>query len=119
MIDSKFVTETKTIANIFNVYFAKHCTPLKNSSVLKINQRFLSKSSLTFLDFNEEEILKIIRALNIHKAPGHYDTSIRMIKICDKSLLYKTIKVFYYPDIWKRPNTIPVHKKKRRKLVKN
>ena len=90
MIDSKFVTETKTIANIFNVYFAKHCTPLKNSSVLKINQRFLSKSSLTFLDFNEEEILKIIRALNIHKAPGHYDTSIRMIKICDKSLLYKT-----------------------------
>ena len=43
----------------------------------------------------------MIRASNIHKAPGHYDTSIRMIKICDKSLLYKTIKVFYYPDIWK------------------
>ena len=47
-------------------------------------------SQCTSLDFKEGEILKTIRALNIHKAPGRYDTSIRMIKICDKSLLYKT-----------------------------
>ena len=90
----------------------------KNSSVLPINQTFLIQSRLTSLDLNEEEILKIIRALNIHKAHGHDDISIRMIKICDKSLLKPLILLFqnsaklcYFPDIWKRSNIIPVHKK--------
>ena len=55
--------------------------------LLPINQTFLTKSWLTSLDFNEEEILKIIRGLIIHKAHGHDNISIRMIKICDKSLL--------------------------------
>ena len=41
---------------------------LKNDSVLPINQMFLTQSKLGTLDFNENEILKIIRALNIH---GH------------------------------------------------
>ena len=60
---------------------------MKNISVLPINQKFLTQSRLTSLDFNEEQIRKIIRALNIHKAHGHDDISIRMIKICDKSPL--------------------------------
>ena len=66
-----------------------------------------------FLDFNEEEILKIIRALNIHKAHGHDDISIRMIKMCDKSLLKPLILLFqnsaklsYFPDIWERSNIL-------------
>ena len=63
------------------------CRLLKNNSVPPINQTFLTQSKLTSLDFSEEDILKIIRALNIHEAHGHDDISIRMIKICDKSLL--------------------------------
>ena len=79
---------------------------------------FLFQSRLGTLDFNENEILKIIRALNIHKAHGHNDISIRMIQICDRTLLKPLIIIFqnsvkysYYPDIWKRCNIIPVHKK--------
>ena len=75
---------------------------------------------------NEEEILKIIRALNIDKADGHDDISIRMIKICDKSLLKPLILLFqnsaklsYFLDIWKRSNIIPVHKKNDKRLVEN
>ena len=82
----------------------EQCTLLKNSSALPVNQ--------------EEEMLKIVRALNIHKAHGHDDISIRMIKICDKSLLKPLTLLFEnstksscYPDIWKRSNIIPVHKK--------
>ena len=86
MVDGKHVTDIKTKVNIFNEYFAEQCTFLKNSSVLPINETFWTQSSLTSLDFNEEEILKIIRALSIHKAHGHDDISIRMIKICDKLL---------------------------------
>ena len=94
MVDNKLVTNIKTKANIFNEYFAEQCTLLKNSSVLPINQTFLTQSRLTSLDFNEEDILKIIRALNIHKVHGHDDISIRMVKICDKSLLKSLILLF-------------------------
>ena len=79
---------------------------------------FLTQSRLNSINFNEDEILKIIKALNIHKAHGHDDISIRMIKICDKSLLKQRILLFEistksscYADIWKRSNIIPVHKK--------
>ena len=81
LVDDKHVTDIKTKANIFNEYFAEQGTLLKNNSVLAINQTFLTQSRLASLDFNEEEILKIITALNIHKAHGHDDISIRMIKI--------------------------------------
>ena len=55
--------------------------------MLQTNQLFMIQLTLRYLDFNEGEILKIIRALNINKAYGHDDISIRMIKICDESLL--------------------------------
>ena len=54
MVDNKFVTDIKTKANIFSEYFAKQCILMKNSSVLLIISRLIS------LDFNEEEIRKII-----------------------------------------------------------
>ena len=126
LVDDKHVTDIKTKANIFNEYFAEQCTLLKNNSVLPINQTFLTQSRLTSLDFSEEEILKIIRALNIHKAHGHDNISIRMIKICDKSLLKLLILLFQnsaklpcFPDIWKRSNIVPMHKKNDKQLVKN
>ena len=46
----------------------EQCTPLKNDSTLPVNQIFLIQSRRTSLDFNEDEILKIIRVLNIYKA---------------------------------------------------
>ena len=116
--DDKYVTDTQMKANIFNKFFAEQCTPLKNNSVLPVNQMFLTQSRLSSISFNEDEILKIVRALNINKAHGHDNISIRMIKICDKSLLKPLIILFEnstksscYPDFWKRSNIIPVHKK--------
>ena len=85
LIDDKIVTDIQ--ANIFNKCFADQCTPLKNNSMLTTNQLFMTQARLISLDFNVREILKIIRALNINKAHGHDHISIRMIKICDESLL--------------------------------
>ena len=87
LINDKFVIDIRSKANIFNKFFADQCTPLKNCSVLPNNQMFLTQARLGSLEFNESEILKIIRTLNINKAHGHDDISIRMVKICDKSLL--------------------------------
>ena len=121
-----FVTDIQTKANIFNKFFAEQCTPLKNSSVLPVNQIFFIQSKLNTIGFNENNILKITRALNIHKDHGHDDISIRMIKICDKSLLKPLILLFEnstesscYPEIWKRFNIIPEHKKNQKQLVNN
>ena len=95
MVDNKFVTDMKTKANIFNELFAEQCTTMKNNSMLPVNQIFLTQSSrLVSLDFNEDKIVKIISALNIHKAHGHDGISIRMIKICDISLLKPLIAKF-------------------------
>ena len=94
LIDSKFLTDIKTKANIFNKFFADQCTPLKNGSVLPTSKMLLTQSRLCTLNFNEEEIIKIIRNLNVHKAHGHDNISIRMIKICDKSILKSLIILF-------------------------
>ena len=91
---------------------------LRKDSVLPINQMFLTQSRLGTLGFNENEIQKIIRALNIHKAHVHGNIPIRMKQICDRTLIQtliilfqNSVKYLYYPDIWIRPNIIPVHKK--------
>ena len=68
---------------------------------------FSIQSRLNSTDFNKDNVLKIIRALNIYKTYDH-DISIRIIKICDKSLLKPLIllsenstKSSCYLDIWK------------------
>ena len=80
----------------------------------------------TSIIFNDESILKIIRALDVNKAHGHDDISIRMIKLCDKSiipaisLIYKNcINSGIFPNIWKKSNVVPVHKKGDKQVVDN
>ena len=126
MVDDKFVTDIQKKANVFNKFFAEQCTPLNNNSSLPVNHLFLTHSRLMSLDFDEDELLLIIRALNINRAHGHDDISIRMIKICDKLLIKplmlifkKSIRSSYYPDIWKKANVVPVHKKNDKRLVNN
>ena len=94
--------------------------------MLPTNQLFLTQARPRYLDFNEGEIVKIIRALNINKAHGHNGISIRMIKVCDESLLKpllilfkNSLKLSYYPDIWKKSNIIPAHKKNDKQLLNN
>ena len=61
--------------------------------------------------------LQLIRSLDVIKARSHDDISIRMIKICDNSLIRPLSLLFkksfdnsYFPELWKKSNNIPVHK---------
>ena len=54
----------------------------------------LAQWRLGTLDFNEKEVLKIIRALNIYKDHGHDDIFTWMIQICDRTLLKPLIILF-------------------------
>ena len=84
LLIDRFVTDIQTKANIFKNFFADQCQPLNNASDLPTNQIFLTESRLGSLDFNEGELLQIIRALSINRAHGNDDISIRMTKICDR-----------------------------------
>ena len=77
-----------------------------------------SESSLSAINFNNDGILKIIRSLNINKA--HDSIS----KTCDKaiikplSIIYKnSIDTGIFPDLWRKSNIIPVHKKANKLLL--
>ena len=127
-IDKKIVTDIITKANVFNKFFTEQCNPLKNGTVLPSSQEFLTQEKLCSLDFSNNEILKLIRSLNVHKAHGYDDISIRMIRICDKSLIkpliffcliLNSIKLSHYPDIWKKCNIIPAHKKNDKQVLQN
>ena len=60
-------------------------SPVVNSSVL-LDKLYLTASSLESVTISGSDILKIIRSLDINKAHGHDEISIRMLKICDDAI---------------------------------
>ena len=104
--------------NLFNDFFATQCALLSSNSVLPSAVYFKAQSRLSSVNFEKGDILKLIRSLNVNKANGHDNISIRMLKICDfvlvepLSLIYKyCINSAGFPDIWKRSHIIPTYKK--------
>ena len=77
-------------------------------------------ATISAVDFEYQDILKIIRALDINKAHGYDNISIGMIKICD-SIIAKPLSIIFcdslnsgiFPDNCKRSNIVPVHKKRK------
>ena len=55
---------------------------------LKTNKRLFA------LNIKKDDILKIIRKLNVNKAHGHDDISIRMLKICD-SVITEPLSIIF------------------------
>ena len=105
-------------ADLSNDFFANQCTPLPNNSVLPSAITFKTQSRLSSINFGKEDIIKIIRNLNVRKVHGHENVSVGMLKICDSvlveplSLVYKNcINPGAFPDIWKRSHIIPRYKK--------
>ena len=112
-----FVLDFKTKAQIFNNYFILQCTTIDTGSEIP-NITTINIPALASIHISEEKILKIIRSLNPNKAHGWDEISVRMIKISDDSLVTPLkiifesfIKYGIFPEIWKKANIVPVHKK--------
>ena len=124
--NNKLQLNFKSKANHFNKFFADKCIPIQNNSVIPNFTECESINRLTSIVFNDENILNILRALDVNKAHGHDDILIRMIKLCDKSiipaisLIYKNwIKTKLFPNIWNKSNIVLVHKKGDKQIVDN
>ena len=71
-------------------------------------------------------MLLIIKSLNSTKAHGCDNLSIRMIKICNESITIplkivfeESLKNGVFPEIRKRANAFPIHKKEDKNVVIN
>ena len=84
--NNKFVTDFKEKAELFNSFFAKQCSLIKNGSKLPPRLHFLTDKRLSTVKFINNDILKIIQNLNPNKAHGHDKINIQMLKICGNSL---------------------------------
>ena len=113
-------------ANHFNSFFASHCTPLNNNSKVPESQTYITDSKLSSLQFEDKDIIKIIRSLDINKAHGYDDISIRMLKICDLAII-KPLSIIFrncinhsmFPHLWKKSNICPFQKNGDRQIINN
>ena len=122
----KSVTDFKTKAELFNFFCAKQGSIIQNSSKLPLILNKKTEKSISSITFNCNNITTIIRSLDPSKTHGYDMISIRMLKICDKSickpleLIFQScIKHGKFPNEWKMANVVPVHKKSDNQILKN
>ena len=126
LISNKLVSNFKEKANHFNAFFASQCTPVPNNSTLPLVTTPITNASLSSISFNDQDILNVIHSLNINKAHGYDDLSIRLLKICDTSIV-KPLSIILknylqsgsFPNNWKKSNVVPIHKKDDKQLLQN
>ena len=125
LVDGKFVSDFCEKANLFNNFFSSICTPIQNTSILP---PFLHRTNARITSFyvTKEDILLIIKNLDSSKAHGWDNISIKMIKICGESITVplkiifeQSLKENKFPEVWKKANIVPVHKKEDKNLIKN
>ena len=113
-----YITDFKDKANLFNTHFSKQCSLIPTTSSLP-NETFgpLFHSSLSSVVFDDNMVLNLIRSLDINKSHGFDQISIRMLKICDSSIV-KPLSIIFntllksgvFTFLWKKANIIPIHK---------
>ena len=120
-----FVLDFESKVQIFNDYFVGQCTTIDTGSEVP-SQLVYSAPPLTEFQISEEKRLSIIRSLNPNKARGWDNISVCMIKICDDSLVLPLKLIFenclrrgVFPEVWKKANVVPVHKKNSRNHKQN
>ena len=125
LVNNSFVTDFKAKANLFNDFFCKQCTPVANDSTLLTLLETLNEI-LSSIDIIASDIGKIIKALKVNKAHGHDEISVRMLKLCESAIVEPLYLIFKnclssntFPDVWKKANVIPVHKKGDKQVLKN
>ena len=110
---------------MFNNYFASQCTPIKNGSKLP-NFCYKTEKILTSFDLKDNDTIPTIKNLNVDKAHGWEQLSIRMIKTCGDSITFPLKLIFksmvnegLFLDDWKKSNVVPIYKKESKILINN
>ena len=124
--NNTFVTKFDEKAELFNNFFANQCSIVENESNLPVEMPYTLEVLLDNIVLNEDDILKYIRHLDPNKSHGFDGISVRMLKLCDFSIVKPLSIIFkncindgYFPLAWKKGNITPIHKKDKKNLVEN
>ena len=93
-------------------------------SVLPTLLKHESEARFSKIAFTDNQIFKILRALDINNTHGHDKISIRMLKLCDKSIItplsilfQNSIDTRNFPDTWRSQILCLFTKKVTRRLL--
>ena len=78
---------------MFNNYFSSQCVRIKSDSKLR-NFSYKTEKIVTSFDIKNDDILLIIKNLNVHEAHEWDQLSIRMIKTCGDSITFPLTLIF-------------------------
>ena len=126
LVNDKLITEFEAKAIIFNKYFASQCTAINNNSVLPSTLNHLTDDKLSSFNISSEVIFQLIKNLDPNKAHGHDEISVKILKLCAPSICKPFTLLFENclisgesPNVWEKSNTVRVHKKEDKQLIKN
>ena len=99
---------------------------MDNESQISHSVVFNTKAKFYSINYESNDILKNIKNLDISKAHGFDDTSIRMVNLCDDFLVKPLLIIFQncinsgvFPESWKKPSNFPIHKANYKQLINN
>ena len=117
LLNNNFIFKAKEKAEVFSKYFSSQCKPLLNNSNLP-EFTYLTNHRLSSIPISNDDILSIVRGLDVKKSSGPDGISAKMISLCDDSIIYPLKIIFSniletgnYPESWKEANITPIHKK--------
>ena len=84
------------------------------------------EKSISTVTFTSNDIATLVQNLDPSKAHGHDMLSIRVLKLCGKSIckpldlkFQSCIEYGEFPTEWKKANVVLVHKKSDKQILKN
>lgn len=86
LINHKLVLDFRESVNHFNEFLQSQCTIILNNSTLS-HSTHVSNVWLSFINFEDKKIFKIIRSANVHEAYSCDNISTRFLKAFDSSLV--------------------------------
>ena len=124
--NNKFVSEHAQKARLFNQFFLSHNQVDSSNVNIPVNEINENIPTLDNIITSEQEVLDYIVNIDANKATGHDGISPRLLKIADYSVVPSLTKLInmslqqnIVPDIWKKANVIPVHKKNNESILNN
>ena len=109
LVNNMLISKFKEKANHFNAFFTSQCTPVSHDSGLPNTTNFVTHVGLSSIQFKDQDILKTIHCLNYNKAHGYDDISIKLLKICNSSIVKPLSIVFKnylqtgtFPNNWEK-----------------
>ena len=84
--NNQFVVNFKEKSELHNSFFAKQCTHIETGRYLPTQILRGTNESFNSRNLTEDDILSVIKKLNLNKTYGHDQISIRMLQICNKAM---------------------------------